>query len=216
MNTNIGLLGQKIGMSHAYDDEGNRYPVTVIHAGACVVTAVKTAEKEKYTALQVGAGKIKDKHARKPQKKQFEAVSRVPEIVREFRVSQDVSKQFKVGDPLTVGIFKKGQYVDVRGRTIGKGFQGVVKRYAFGGFVMTRGSHESFRGPGSVGARTWPGRIYKGRKMPGHMGHRNRTILNLKILGVDPEQNVLMIQGSVPGPKHQWVEIRLATKKVQA
>lgn len=213
MNTKMGLIAKKLGMGHVYDSEGKRVPVTFFQSPGCVVAAVLTASKHGYDALQLGVGRCKEKNVSKPLKKQVEPLGFVPEEIREFRLDAETCQKFKVGDAVTVGVFEKGQHVDVRAKTIGKGFQGVMKRYGFGGFVATHGSHETFRGTGAVGARTWPSRIYKNRKMPGHMGDKFRTSMNLEVFDVDPKANLLVIKGSVGGSKNQWVEVRLANKK---
>lgn len=213
MNTNVGLLGKKVGMGYMYDEDGKRHAVTAIHSPDCVVAGIRTEEKDGYAALQLGVGSVKEKNATKPQKGQCKDLTHIPREICEFRVGKDVCDSYKVGDSVSVEIFDKGQFVDVAGKTIGKGFQGVMKRYGFGGFIATHGTHESFRGTGSVGARTWPGRIYKGRKMPGHMGAKRQSMLNLRVMAIDPKENVILVKGAVPGSKGSFVEVRKAVKK---
>lgn len=214
MNQKMGLLGKKVSMTTVYDGAGICRSATVIYTPVCKVTAVRTEDKDGYTALQISYTDepMKEKRVSKPLKGQFKDLAGVPRKVREFRVPADVISKYKVGDTIGNDIFEKGQYVDVRGNTIGKGFQGVMRRHHFGGFISTHGSHESFRGPGSIGQRTWPGRVVKGKKMAGHMGAKTRTILNLKVLEVNPKENYIMVSGAVPGASNGWVEVRQAVK----
>lgn len=218
MNQNIGIMGKKVGMTHLYDTKGARRPATVLYTPKCIVTAIRSEEKHGYNALQVAvtsgepSEKIKDKNSTKSLKTQFKDLGFVPRVVQEFRVSADVLAKYKVGDQIGNEIFEKGQYVDVRGRTIGKGFQGVMKRYKFAGFGATHGSHESFRGGGSIGQRAWPARVMKGRKMAGHMGDRVRSVLNLEVLDVNPQENYVCVSGSVAGASRAWLQVRHAVK----
>jgi len=216
MNKKMGLIGKKVAMTHVYDKKGARRAATVIYTPNCVVTAILTEEKHGYTALQVGVldknEKVKEKRVTKPLKGQFKDLEFTPKMVQEFRVSPGTASKYKVGQSISNDIFEKGQFVDVRGKTIGKGFQGVMKRYHFGGFETSHGIHESFRGGGSIGQRTWPGKVYKGRKMPGQMGNKFRSILNLEVLDVNSKENFVLVSGAIPGAGSGWVQVRHAVK----
>ncbi len=194
----IGILGRKIGMSQIFTEQGQVIPVTVIEGGPCPITQVKTAEKDGYSAIQMGFQQKKKKKA-----KPFR-------ILREFRIL-DVSP-CQVGQSLTADQFKVGDYVDVRGTTIGKGFQGGVKRWGWAGGGSSHGSMQH-RQPGSIGSNTTPGRVLRGHHLPGHTGNQLRTVQNLKILKVDKEHNLLVINGSAPGSVNSYLEIRPAVKK---
>ena len=194
------ILGQKIGMSQIFNEKGNVMPVTLIEAGPCIVTQVKTKEKDVYTAIQIGFKKLKEKKIKKPQKqKPFK-------YLREFRGNIDISK-YKVGDNVDVSIFKEGDKVSVSGISKGKGFAGVVKRWGFHGRPRTRGTKHEERGPGSIGAAT-PSRVIKGIKMAGRMGGERVTVKNLKIVKIDKENNLLAVKGAVPGRRGTLMEIR--------
>ena len=194
------ILGQKIGMSQIFNEKGNVMPVTLIEAGPCIVTQVKTKEKDVYTAIQIGFKKLKEKKIKKPQKqKPFK-------YLREFRGNIDISK-YKVGDNVDVSIFKEGNKVSVSGISKGKGFAGVVKRWGFHGRPRTRGTKHEERGPGSIGAAT-PSRVIKGIKMAGRMGGERVTVKNLKIVKIDKENNLLAVKGAVPGRRGTLMEIR--------
>jgi len=194
------ILGQKIGMSQIFNEKGNVMPVTLIEAGPCIVTQVKTKEKDVYTAIQIGFKKLKEKKIKKPQKqKPFK-------YLREFRGNIDISK-YKVGDNIDVSIFKEENKVSVSGISKGKGFAGVVKRWGFHGRPRTRGTKHEERGPGSIGAAT-PSRVIKGIKMAGRMGGERVTVKNLKIVKIDKENNLLAVKGAVPGRRGTLMEIR--------
>ena len=194
------ILGQKIGMSQIFNEKGNVMPVTLIEAGPCIVTQVKTKEKDVYTAIQIGFKKLKEKKIKKSQKqKPFK-------YLREFRGNIDISK-YKVGDNVDVSIFKEGNKVSVSGISKGKGFAGVVKRWGFHGRPRTRGTKHEERGPGSIGAAT-PSRVIKGIKMAGRMGGERVTVKNLKIVKIDKENNLLAVKGAVPGRRGTLMEIR--------
>jgi len=193
------ILGQKIGMSQIFNEKGNVMPVTLIEAGPCIVTQVKTKEKDVYTAIQIGFKKLKEKKIKKPQKqKPFK-------YLREFRGNIDISK-YKVGDNIDVAIFKERDKVSVSGTSKGKGFAGVVKRWGFHGRPRTRGTKHEERGPGSVGAAT-PSRVIKGIKMAGRMGGERVTVKNLKVIKVDKENNIIAVKGAIPGRKGILLEI---------
>ena len=194
------ILGLKLGMSEIFDEKGNVIPITLIEAGPCIVTQVKTKEKDVYTAIQIGFKKLKEKKIKKPQKqKPFK-------YLREFRGNIDISK-YKVGDNVDVSIFKEGNKVSVSGISKGKGFAGVVKRWGFHGRPRTRGTKHEERGPGSIGAAT-PSRVIKGIKMAGRMGGERVTVKNLKIVKIDKENNLLAVKGAVPGRRGTLMEIR--------
>ncbi|MEI6892966.1 MAG: 50S ribosomal protein L3 [Pontiella sp.] len=205
-----GLIGKKLGMTSIYDEDGVAVPVTVIEAGPCVVTQLKDSDKEGYKAVQLGFGDQKAQRMTKPAlghlKKSGDAVK---SILREFRVEEtDVS----VGDEVTAATFEGVNYVDITATGKGRGFQGVVKRYNFAG---GRASHGGgwVRRTGSIGMCTFPGRVFKGKKMPGQMGDKRVTTQNLKIVQVRPEENLILVKGSVPGAKGGIVTIKIALKK---
>jgi large subunit ribosomal protein L3 len=202
----IGLMGKKVGMTQVYGEKGEAVPVTVIEAGPCTVTEVRTLERDGYTALQLGFGTNKEKRFSRPVLGQFKKRNLPPSrFLREFRVA-DVSA-FQPGQKLTVDLFEAGQSVDVQGVTKGRGFQGVVKRY---GFVAGHASHGPTHGkqPGSIGASAFPSRVIKGKRLPGRMGGENLTIRNLKVFAVDAEQNLLLVRGAVPGPTNGLVFVK--------
>jgi large subunit ribosomal protein L3 len=202
----IGLIGKKIGMTQLFDEKGEAIPVTVIEAGPCTITEVRTVERDGYRAVQLGFGAKPDKRFTRPVLGQFKKRNLVPaRHVREFRVD-DVAG-YEVGGSLTVTLFEKGQHVDVQGVTKGRGFTGVVKRY---GFVAGHASHGPTHGkqPGSIGASAYPSRVVKGKRLPGRMGGVNFTAKNLEVVAVDPEQNVLLVRGAVPGPPNGLVTVK--------
>ncbi|MEE8638355.1 MAG: 50S ribosomal protein L3 [Candidatus Margulisiibacteriota bacterium] len=196
-----GLLGEKIGMTQVFGESGNVVPVTVIEAGPCVVTQLKTEEKDGYCAIQVGFGKRKKMN--KPSQGHLKELN--AKYLQEFRV--DKPEEYKIGQEIKVEIFKPGELVWVSGISIGKGFAGTVKRHHFARGPMTHGS-KSHRIPGSIGGGTTPGRVYKGRKMPGRMGAGRVTVKNLKVARVDTEKNLLLLEGGVPGKRGNLLEIR--------
>ncbi len=202
----IGLIGKKVGMTQLFTDKGEAVPVTVIEAGPCTVTEVRTPERDGYPAVQVGFGTNKEKRFTRPVLGQFQKRNLPPSRwLREFRVT-DVSG-FEVGGQLTVSMFEKGEHVDVQGVTKGRGFQGVVKRH---GFVAGHASHGPTHGkqPGSIGASAYPSRVIKGKRLPGRMGGVFLTQKNLEVIAVDTEQNVVMVRGAVPGPQNGLVIVK--------
>jgi large subunit ribosomal protein L3 len=205
-----GILGRKHGMTQIFDEKGEVIPVTVIEAGPCVVVQKKTTETDGYNAIQVGFGDVKEKRLTKPLIGHFKKAG-VPfkRYLREFRLD-DVSG-YEVGSEIKVDIFKPGDRVDVTGISKGKGFAGVVKRYGANRGPMSHGS-KYHRRVGSMGATTDPGRTFKGKIMPGHMGHERVTIQNLEVVKVDPELNLLLVKGSVPGPKGSLLIIKDSVK----
>jgi len=204
------ILGRKLGMTQIFDENGKVVPVTVIEAGPCVVTQIKTAEKDGYDAIQVGFDDIREKLVNKPRQGQFKKAG-VPlkRILREFRL-EDISA-YEVGQEILADVFDAGERVDVSGVSKGKGFQGVIKRWNASRGPMSHGS-KFHRAPGSMGASSDPSRTFKNKHMPGHMGNVNTTILNLKVAKVMPEKNLILIKGGVPGPNKGYVVIKSAVK----
>lgn len=209
-----GILGKKLGMTQIFDEQRRRIPVTAIEAGPCTVLAQRTPESNGYSALQLGFGTRRAKNVSKPvlgQLKQAGRQQNPPMNIREIRWDDSVA-DCEVGQTLSVDQFAKGDYVDVTGTTKGRGFQGVVKRHGFGGQSASHG-FDWTRKPGSVGMCEKPARIYKGRKMPGHMGHAQRTVQNLQVVDVRGEENLLLVKGAVPGANGDFLVIRQALKK---
>ena len=203
-----GLIGRKIGMTSIFDAEGKNIPCTVVQAGPCVVTQVKTGEKDGYTAVQLAYGERKEKNTPAALKGHFKKANSTPKVrVKEFT---GFEKEFAIGDQVTVDIFSEGMYCDVMGVSKGKGFQGVVKRHGFSGVGgQTHGQHNRLRAPGSLGASSWPSRVFKGMRMAGRMGGDNIKMVNLQIVKIIPEQNLVLIKGSVPGAKGAYVTIEI-------
>ncbi len=202
----IGLIGKKIGMTQLFSEKGEAIPVTVIEAGPCTVTDVRTSEQNGYSAIQLGFGSNKESRYTRPVLGQFKKRNLPPSrFLKEFRVT-DLSG-IEVGQKLTVTMFEKGQHVDIQGVTKGRGFQGVVKRH---GFVSGHASHGPTFGkqPGSIGASAYPSRVIKGKRLPGRMGGVFLTQKNLEIVAVDAEQNVVMVRGAVPGPTNGLVIVK--------
>ena len=205
-----GLIGKKIGMTQIFDEKGMVVPVTVIEAGPCVVAQVKTVETDGYNAVQLGFGEIKSNKVNKPMAGHFaKANVEAKKHLREFRV--DDVQNVKVGDEVKVDTFEQGDKVDVQGISKGKGFQGVIKRHGQHRGPMGHGSMYHRR-PGSMGATSTPGRVFKGKKLPGHMGVQKITIQNLEVVKVDMDKNVLLVKGSVPGPKGAILKIKSSVK----
>lgn len=206
-----GLIAKKLGMSRVFAN-GKHIPVTVLKVEDCQVVAVQTKEKNGYTSVQLGAGNKKASRVAQPQRGHFAKAKVEPkEKLVEFRV--DEKNLLEVGAELSVEHFVPGQWVDVTGVTLGCGFQGVMKRWNFGGLRATHGVSVSHRSAGSTGMRQDPGRVFKNKKMAGHMGNKSRTIPNLKVVAVEPEFGLVMVEGSVPGHKNAWVTIKDAVKK---
>lgn len=201
----IGLIGKKVGMTQIFGDKGEVIPVTVIEAGPCPITEVRTKERDGYTAVQLGFGTNKESRFLRPVLGQFKKRNLVPSRhLREFRVDDVAS--YEVGQSLEVSIFEKGTAVDIEGVTKGRGFQGVVKRH---GFVAGHASHGPTFGrePGSIGSSAYPSRVIKGKRLPGRMGGKTLTIKNLQVVGVDAEQRMLLVRGAIPGPPNGLVYI---------
>jgi large subunit ribosomal protein L3 len=195
-----GLLGKKIGMTSVFSAEGRNLPCTVIEVGPCVVTQVKTSEKDGYKAVQLGFREKKEKHTTKPEAGHFKKAGVAPQkYLAEFK---NFENEYKLGDVITVDLLGETQFVDVIGTSKGKGFQGVMKRHGFRGVgEMTHGQSDRQRKPGSIGACSYPAKVFKGTKMGGQMGNARVTLQNLQVIKVLPEQNILMVKGSVPGAK---------------
>lgn len=207
-----GLLAQKVGMTRLFNDKGEHVPVTVLRVDNCQVVAVKTKERDGYVALQVGVGKAKVKRVTQPMRGHYAKAKIEPKKkLVEFRVSADAVVE--AGTELTVAHFVPGQFVDITGTTIGKGFAGAMKRHNFGGLRATHGVSVSHRSHGSTGGRQDPGRVFKNKRMAGHMGMVRMTQQNLVVVAVDPELGVLMVKGAVPGSEDGYLMIRDAVKK---
>jgi large subunit ribosomal protein L3 len=207
-----GLIGKKIGMTQIFDENGAAIPVTVIEAGPCYVTQVRTVEKDGYTSVQLGYNEVKPKRLTNGQKGHLKRNNlNLPPLkfLREFRVK---SPEVTEGEKLSVDVFNVGEFVDVVGTSKGKGFAGGVKRYGFRGGPKTHGQSDRHRAPGSRGAGTTPGRVYKGARGPGHMGDERVTAQNLKVVLLDGERNLIGVRGSVPGPKGGLVLVKEARK----
>ncbi len=201
-----GLLGKKIGMTSVFSADGKNVPCTVIEVGPCVVTQVKTVEKDGYDALQLGFEDKKEKHTTQPMMGHFKAAGVAPQ--RHLAEFKGFNGDYKLGDTITVDLFTDNDFVDVVGTSKGKGFQGVVKRHGFGGVGQsTHGQHNRLRAPGSIGACSYPAKVFKGMRMAGQMGNERVTVQNLQVVKVLPEHNVLMIKGSIPGSKGSIVLI---------
>ncbi len=206
-----GLLGKKIGMTQIFDENGAAVPVTLIEAGPCYVTQIRQPEKDGYSAVQLGFVEVNPKRLTKGQLGHLKKNELPPlRFLREFRAK---SPDVQVGDKVTVEVFSVGERVDVVGTSKGKGFQGGVKRYGFRGGPKTHGQSDRWRAPGSRGAGSTPGRVFKGARGPGHMGNVRVTAQGLKVVLVDPERNLLAVRGSVPGPKGGLVIIKEARKQ---
>ena len=209
----IGLVGQKTGMSRVFTEDGESIPVTVIHALPNRITRVKTAESDGYTAVQVTTGSVKPSRVGKPVAGQYTAASPEPgEGLFEMRVTAEEAAEYEPGAELTVERFTAGQIVDVVGTSIGKGYAGVIKRHNFHMQDATHGNSLSHRAPGSIGQNQTPGRVFKGKKMSGHMGNVRRTAQNLEVVRVDPERQLILVKGAVPGHSGGRLVVRPAVK----
>lgn len=205
-----GLIGKKVGMTQLFDDAGKAVPVTVIEAGPCYVTQVRTVDQDGYQAVQLGFEETKTQRLSGGELGHLKKHDLPPlRILREFRTDEELVE----GQTLTVEVFEEGERVDVVGKSKGRGFAGVVKRYGFSGGPKTHGQSDRHRAPGSIGAGSTPGRVFKGKKMPGRMGNDTVTSQNLMISRIDPENNIIAVRGSVPGPKNGLVIIKEARKQ---
>jgi large subunit ribosomal protein L3 len=207
-----GLIGRKVGMTQFYNAQGNVIPVTIIQTGPCVVVQKKESRKGGYDAVQVGFGSKKNQRVNKPERGHMAKAGKGAfEVLKEFR-SKDVS-QYEVGQEIKMtDMFKAGDLIDVSGNSKGHGFAGVIKRWSFGGFPGSHGTHEYFRHGGSIGNRSFPGRVRKGKKMAGHWGDEQISVQNLEIVDMRAEENLMLVKGAVPGAKRGIVVVRPAVK----
>lgn len=202
------ILGKKVGMTQIFTEEGNVVPVTVVEAGPCVVVAKKTVESDGYNAIQVGFGAVKENRVNKPEAGQFKKAGvEMKKVLREFRTEEVAS--YEIGQEIKADVFENGDIIDVTGTSKGKGYAGAIKRYGQHRGPMSHGS-KYHRGHGSMGTRV--AKVYKGHHMPGHLGNVQKTIQNLKVVGVDAERNMLLIRGSIPGANGQLVTVKKAVK----
>jgi large subunit ribosomal protein L3 len=202
-----GLIGKKIGMTSVFGADGKNIPCTVIEAGPCVVTQLRTVEKDGYEAVQLAYDEIKEIHASEPLKGHFKKAGTTPKR-KLVEFPADFQGELKLGDTITVDVMDGVKFVDVVGTSKGKGFQGVVHRYHFAGVGgATHGQHNRLRKPGSLGASSWPSRVFPGMRMGGHMGNERVKVFNLEVVKVIPENNLLVIKGSVPGAKGSYVAL---------
>lgn len=216
MNQNLGLIGKKLGNTQLFAEDGTVVRVTAVEAGPCVVVGKRSMEKDGYVALRIGFGKKPERHLNKPLSGEFKKAGvEVPQRVREFRVPADVAATYEVGQKISpVELFQEGQFVDVTGTSRGRGFTGVMRRHGFkGAGTDTHGTHEYKRHGGSIGQRKTPGRTFRNMKMPGQMGNERVTTLNLKVVKVLEEEQIVLIEGAIPGPRNGWVTLKRAVKK---
>ena len=214
----IGILGKKLGMTQIFDADNNAIPVTVIEAGPCPIVQKKTVKTDKYNAIQVGFSDKKRQRMTKPELGHFDKAN-VPakRWLREFRMTDDEITQYEVGNEVKVNVFQAGEFVDVTGTSKGKGFAGVMKRHNFSGSSeISHGTHEYFRHGGSIGSATYPGKVFKGRKMAGQMGNERVTVQNLQAIEVREGTNILLVKGAIPGAVNDLVLVRKAVKKRNA
>jgi large subunit ribosomal protein L3 len=212
MKKTLGMIGRKIGMTQIFLEDGSAVPATVIEAGPCKVVQKKTKEKDGYDALQLGFLPKNEKRVNRPLSGHFKKAGTGSfTLLREFRM-EDVGG-YELGQEVTLNLFKPGDVVDVTGLSKGRGFAGVIKRHGFHGFPASRGTHEYFRHGGAVGMHSYPARVFKGMKMPGHYGNERVTVQNIRVIDVKEEQNLILLQGGIPGARHGFVFIRSATKQ---
>jgi large subunit ribosomal protein L3 len=206
-----GIIGRKIGMTQVFDETGIAIPVTAIEVGPCYVTQVKVPETDGYAAVQLGFEEVESRKLNLPQRGHLKSVGRNLRVLREFRVNDP--SEYEVGQTIQADIFAVGQHVDVVGKTKGRGFAGAIKRHGFRSQSKTHGQTDRERAPGAIGACSWPGRVWKGKKMPGHMGNKRKTSQNVEVVMADPERNLLLVMGSVPGPNGGLVLVQEARKR---
>jgi large subunit ribosomal protein L3 len=213
MGTNVkGVLGEKLGMTQVWDDNNKVIPVTVVKAGPCVVTQVRTPDSDGYSAVQIAFGAIDPRKVNKPATGHFEKAGVTPRR-HLVEIRTDDASEYVLGQEISAETFEVGQMVDIVGTTKGKGFAGVMKRHGFHGLRATHGVQRKHRSPGSIGGCSTPGRVFKGMKMAGRMGGERQTTLNLRIQGVDLERGLILVKGAVPGPKGGLVFVRTAVKE---
>ena len=207
-----GLIGKKIGMTQVFSADGSVVPVTVIRTGPCIVVQKKETGRDGYSAVQIGFGNKKNQRVNKPEQGHMvKAGKGAFQVLREFRL-QDVG-QYEVGQEIKAAdIFKTGDRIDVSGTSKGRGFAGVIKRWSFSGFPASHGTHEYFRHGGAIGNRSYPGRVFKGKKMAGHWGNEKVSVQNLEVVGIRPEENLILVKGAIPGAKRGILIIRRAVK----
>jgi large subunit ribosomal protein L3 len=211
----IGLIGKKLGMTQIFGENGSVIPVTVVKTGPCYVVQKKTIENDGYTAIQVGFDEItKASRVNKPKAGHFKKANLTPTAkLKEFRVDANDMDSFEVGSEISIDLFQPGDFIDVTGTSIGKGYAGVMKRHKFSGAPGGHGTHEFFRHGGSIGQNTTPGRTLKGKKMAGQLGAKKVTVQSLKVVEVRGDTNIVMIEGSVPGARNGYVLLKKAAKK---
>lgn len=211
----IGLIGKKLGMTQIFGENGSVIPVTVVKTGPCYVVQKKTMENDGYTAIQVGFDEItKASRVNKPKAGHFKKANLAPmSKLKEFRVDAEAMDGLQVGGEVSIDLFQPGDFVDVTGTSVGKGYAGVMKRHQFSGAPGGHGTHEFFRHGGSIGQNTTPGRTLKGKKMAGHLGAKKVTVQSLKVVEVRGDTNIVMIEGAVPGAKNGYVLLKKAAKK---
>lgn len=216
MNTNVGLIGKKLGNTQIFTDDGEVRRVTVVETAPNTIVGIRTEEKHGYWALQLAWGKANEKHVNKPQAGFFKkaGIETIPAVVKEFRLPKDIVEKYEVGQQISLGeLFEAGMFVDVTGTSKGRGFTGVMKRHGFAGYKATHGAHEYQRHGGSIGMNMTPGRVFKGKKMAGQYGNKRKTVQNLKVVRVMAEENLILVEGGVPGPRNGTVTVRLSVKK---
>jgi large subunit ribosomal protein L3 len=206
-----GIIGKKVGMTQVFDRTGAVVPVTVIEAGPCYVTQIKSPETDGYSAVQLGFDEIESRRLNLPRRGHLKPVGRNLRVLREFRIIDP--SDYEVGQCIKADIFEQGQRVDVVGKSKGRGFAGAIKRHGFRRQPKTHGQTDRVRAPGAIGACTYPGRVWKGKKMPGHMGNVRRTSQNVEVMLADPERNLLLVMGSVPGPNGGLVLVQEGRKQ---
>ncbi|WP_456324223.1 50S ribosomal protein L3 [Desulfonauticus submarinus] len=207
MSKGLGIIGKKIGTTRIFGEDGSVVPVTVVQAGPCPVIQVKTKEADGYEAIQLGFEQVSEKKVNKPLKGHFaKAKKGYFRYLKEFRVENGA--EFDLGQDITVEIFEPGERISVTGTSKGKGFAGVMKRWGFGGLPASHGAEKVHRSPGSIGQCAYPGKVFKGKKMAGHMGNKQVTYRNLEVVGIRPEDNVILIKGQIPGSKNSLVLLR--------
>jgi 50S ribosomal protein L3, bacterial len=207
-----GVLGKKLGMTQVFDESNRVVPVTVVEAGPCVVTRVRTPERDGYSAIQLGYGQVDPRKVNKPLGDYLRKHNITPR--RYFaEVRTDDASEYEIGQEIRADVFQAGQYVDVTGRSKGKGYAGVMKRHGFRGLGASHGTQRKHRSPGSIGGCATPGRVFKGLRMAGRMGNARTTVQNLKVHAVDAEKGLILVKGAVPGPNGSLVLIRTAAKK---
>lgn len=211
-----GLIGRKLGMTQIFNEKGVMIPVTVLEVGPCFVTQIKTPVNEGYAAIQLGFETVRERRLTRGERGHLDKTHTSPlRILREFRIDEAEVSDYRPGQKLLADLFGEGDLVDVVGISKGKGFQGGVKRHGFNRQPKTHGASDRTRAPGSAGAGSTPGRVYKGKRGPGHMGHERVTVQNLRVALVDPTRNLLAVRGAVPGPKNGLITVAAARKKAR-